>query len=84
MSPIAVAIAGALGRLDEENIKQLYTALKKDIESRYDANLAQALANLEQNPNSEPSLEELEDELIVSGARKDKALRTLARTLGPN
>ncbi len=81
MNAITDAITGALSRLDEENINQLYTILKEDIQKRYDTDLAEALAGLEENRDSEEHLEDLEDELIISGARRDKVLLTRARTL---
>jgi uncharacterized protein YPO0396 len=81
MDPITQAISGALNRLDEDNINDLYTKLKADMKKLSDDNLAQALENLEQNPESEERLEDLEDEITVSGVKKDKVLLTRAKTL---
>ncbi len=84
MDTITQAITGALSRLNEknqENVNQLYSTLKEDIQKRYDGDLSKALAELEQTPDSADHLEDLADELIRSGARKDKALLALARTL---
>jgi len=81
MDPITQAISGALNRRDEDNINDMYAKLKADIKKRNDDNLAKALKNLEQNPESEKNLEDLEDEIIISGIKKDKVLLTRARTL---
>ncbi len=81
MDIIIQAIVDALNRLEEENINQLYNTLKEDIQKRYDPDLSEALAGLEKNLDSKEHLEELADELIISGARKDNVLLTRCRTL---
>ncbi len=81
MNPITQAVTGALSRLDEGNIKQLYSTLKANIQKRNDAHLSEALENLEQDPESEQTIEDFDDEIIVSGVRKDKIILTRAKTL---
>jgi hypothetical protein len=81
MDLITKAITGALSRLDEDDIKQLYNKLKGSIQQGYDTGLVSVFENLEQNPESKDHLENFRDELVVSGARKDKILLARAREL---
>ncbi len=78
---IVKAIDRALHHLDDDEIKKQYLQVKQTIEGHKNADLSKALEDLEETPEDTDKLDELEDELVLSGVRQDKSLRFQALKL---
>ncbi len=78
---IVKAINRALNHPDDEKIKEQYLQVKQIISGHKNADLSTALKDLEETPQDNDKLEELEDELVLSGARQDKSLQSQALIL---
>lgn len=72
MDPITLAITGALANLGQQVIRDAYTALKAALQEKYGttSELAGAVNQLEQKPDSKARQSVLQEE--VAGARADQ------------
>lgn len=83
MDPITLAITGALANLGVEVISDAYTALKAALQDKYgvDSKLAEAVEELESEPDFKPNQDALAGRIAQAKADQDPTIQKLAETL---
>lgn len=83
MDLVSLAITSAVSKLAEAVIRDAFDTLKKSIEHRVGkkSKLAQAVNDLEDNPQSSARKEVLIEEVVLAKAHKDEQIRKYAERL---
>ncbi|EAM52138.1 hypothetical protein WH8501_16285 [Crocosphaera watsonii WH 8501] len=83
MDPITTAIIAALADLSKQTIKDSYNALKEACKKKFSetSDLAKAVDNLENKPDSKGRQETLKEEIEAVNAHQDPEIIQLAQAL---